>query len=93
MAEQRLNVSVDNGKYTVIMEADGHLHALRHGEPWQDLTGNNLVYFLASELEAAQKALSEVVFKDRDGAYRTRYREDQDLTTIVGDVLPEKNNG
>lgn len=93
MAEQRLNVSVDNGKYTVIMEADGRLHALRHGEPWQDLTGNNLVYFLAAELEAARKALSEVVFKDRDGAYRTRYREDQDLTTIVGDVLPEKNNG
>lgn len=60
MAEQRLNVSVDNGKYTVIMEADGRLHALRHGEPWQDLTGNNLVYFLAAELEAARKRLAEV---------------------------------
>ena len=93
MAEQRLNVSVDNGKYTVIMEADGRLHALRHGEPWQDLTGNNLVYFLAAELEATRKALSEVVSKDSDGVYRTRYVEDEDLTDIVGDVLPEKNNG
>lgn len=93
MAEQRLNVSVDNGKYTVIMEADGRLHALRYGEPWQDLCGNNLVYFLAAELEATRKALSEVVSKDSDGVYRTRYIEDEDLTDIVGDVLPEKNNG
>ena len=93
MAEQRLNVSVDNGKYTVIMEADGRLHALRHGEPWQDLCGNKLVYFLAAELEATRKALSEVVAKDSDGVYRTRYIEDEDLTDIVGDVLPEKNNG
>lgn len=60
MAEQRLNVSVDNGKYTVIMEADGRLHALRYGEPWQDLCGNNLVYFLAAELEDARKRLAEV---------------------------------
>ena len=52
MAEQRLNVSVENGKYTVIMEADGRLHALRYGGPWQDLCGNTLVYFLAAELEA-----------------------------------------
>ena len=93
MAEQRLNVSVENGKYTVIMEADGRLHALRYGEPWQDLCGNNLVYFLAVELEATRKALSEVVAKDSDGVYRTRYVEDEDLTDIVGDVLPEKNNG
>lgn len=60
MADQRLNISVDNGKYTVIMEADGRLHALRHGEPWQDLSGNNLVYFLAAELEEARKRLAEV---------------------------------
>ena len=59
MAEQRLNVSVDNGKYTVIMESDGRLHALRYGEPWQDLTGNNLVYFLAAELEEARRQLAE----------------------------------
>lgn len=59
MSEQRLNVSVDNGKYTVIMEADGSLYALRHGEPWQDLCGNNLVYFLAAELEEARRQLAE----------------------------------
>ena len=60
MSEQHLNVSVDNGKYTVIMEADGRLHAMRHGEPWQDLTRNNLVYFLAAELEEARKRLADL---------------------------------
>ena len=60
MSEQRLNVPVDNGKYTAIMEANGRLHALRHGEPWQDLSGNKLVYSLAAELEDARKRLAEV---------------------------------
>lgn len=32
MSEQHLNVSVDNGKYTVIMEANGRMHALRYGD-------------------------------------------------------------
>lgn len=57
MADQRLNVPVDNGKHTVIMEANGRLHALRHGEPWQDLSGNKLVYTLAAELEEARERL------------------------------------
>ena len=59
-SEQRLNVSVEDGKYTVIMEADCRMHALRYGEPWQDLTGNNLVYGLAAEVEALRARLAEI---------------------------------
>lgn len=38
-----------DGKYTVIND-NGNLTALRHGEPWQrDLTGDNLVYWMLVE--------------------------------------------
>lgn len=60
MAEPRLNVAVEGGKYTVRMEADGRMHALRHGEPWRDLTGDNLVGALAHEVEDLRARLSEI---------------------------------
>lgn len=53
-AEER--VSVCDGKYTVVFGL-GKLTALRYGEPWQDLTGNNLVHWLAVELRNARAAL------------------------------------
>lgn len=48
------NIQVANGKYTVVIGPCGQLSALRYGEPWQDLTGNNLVYCLAVELREAR---------------------------------------
>lgn len=51
-------VDVDNGKYTVV--SDPYLRALRHGQPWRDLTGDNLVYFLAAELQAARDKIKEL---------------------------------
>ena len=39
-------VEVADGKYAVYQEKKGSLKALRYGEPWQDLCGNNLVFFL-----------------------------------------------
>jgi len=39
-----------DGKYTVIND-NGNLTALRHGEPWQrDLVGDNLVYWMLVEV-------------------------------------------
>lgn len=46
-----LNVSVADGKYTVKMSQAGRLHALRYGEPWRDCVGDNLIYYLAVELQ------------------------------------------
>lgn len=52
-----LRCDVADKKYTVIMENDGRLHALRYGEPWKELTGQKMVYCLAYELsEARQEA-------------------------------------
>ena len=37
-----LNVTVENGKYTVIQRADGSTTALRYGEPWPAFEGRSL---------------------------------------------------
>lgn len=51
-------VTVCDGKYTVVLQRDGgRATALRYGDFWQDLTGNNLVCSLAEELHDAREAL------------------------------------
>jgi len=42
-------VTVCDGKYTIINN-NGILKALRYGEEWKDLTGDNLVYWMLVEL-------------------------------------------
>lgn len=51
----RLFVSVCDGKYTVVQEKAGSLKALRYGEPWRDCTGDNLIYYLAVELDELRR--------------------------------------
>jgi hypothetical protein len=46
-----LSVSVADGKYTVILPSGGGLKALRYGEEWRDLTGDNLVLAMAYRIE------------------------------------------
>ncbi len=40
-----MEVTLDNGKYCITMK-DNKITATRHGEPWRDLTGDNLMYYL-----------------------------------------------
>jgi NTP pyrophosphatase (non-canonical NTP hydrolase) len=49
-----LNVTTDDGKYTVIQGADGRLRALRNGEEWRNLTGDGLILTLAHDLDSAR---------------------------------------
>jgi len=44
-------IDLDGGKYSVLHENGANLRALRHGEPWRDCIGDNLVFALASEVE------------------------------------------
>jgi hypothetical protein len=48
------------GEYTVIQEPDGRLHALRHGQPWREMLGDNLVLSLAQEVERLREQLEYV---------------------------------
>lgn len=63
-----MRVDVDGGKYTVVQEPDGRLHALRYGQPWRDCVGDNLIFNLAFELDAARnkplnKEMESILFK------------------------------
>lgn len=46
-----MNVTISNGKYTIIQDGDGKLKALRYGEEWRDCTGDGLIYSLAAEIQ------------------------------------------
>lgn len=50
-----MRVYVAGGKYTVVMEGDGKLHALRYGEPWRDCVGDGLILALAQEIESLRE--------------------------------------
>lgn len=53
----RNRIDVADGKYAVVGIEDGHLRALRHGEEWRSLTGDNLILALAQELQEARERL------------------------------------
>lgn len=55
---ERLRVTVYDGKYTVVQDADGRLHALRYGEEWRDCVGDGLILALAQEVETLREALA-----------------------------------
>lgn len=61
-----LNVKVYDGKYTVVADEDmKNFRALRYGEEWQDLCGNNLVYCLAFELQEARDEIRQLKEKTK----------------------------
>ena len=62
-------VSVNEGKYTVVFHENGKLEALRYDEPWRDLVGDNLVYWLAVELQNAREELAKIREQDIDFDY------------------------
>lgn len=53
-----LRVSVDGGKYTVVQTSNHDLYSERYGERWRELNGDNLVYWLAVELDELRKAVT-----------------------------------
>ena len=57
----------DDGKYAVISE-NGRQQALRHGEPWRDLTGDNLIYWMMVEIERLRAELAAA--QQQAAAYR-----------------------
>lgn len=62
------------GKYTVISDK-GSLTALRHGEPWQDLTGNNLVYWMLVDVDRLKDALEAIALTEDADTMRRMARE------------------
>ena len=69
MEPNPLEITVGDGKYTVVQTSDGRLVCRRNGEPWRDLTGDKLVLCLAQELDSAR---AEIRFlrQDSEGLLR-----------------------
>ncbi len=55
-----LNVSICDGKYTVIQEPTGGTRVLRYGEEWRDVTGDNVICGLAWELQESRKCIKRL---------------------------------
>lgn len=53
------SITVADGKYTIIND-NGKLSALRHGEPWRrDLTGDNLIYWMMVRIRELQDEVAQ----------------------------------
>lgn len=60
-------VSLENGKYDITIHDDGRVTANRFGDPWQDLTGNKMIYLLAmraAEAEGLRQSLEVIAVGD-----------------------------
>lgn len=53
-------LDLDNGKYTYLRYKHGGQEALRHGEKWRNLTGDNLIYFMGCLIEEQAKRSREL---------------------------------
>jgi hypothetical protein len=55
--EIEFEIELSDGKYKYIRYKEGGQEALRYKEPWRDLVGDNLTYFMGVEIEELQKKL------------------------------------
>jgi hypothetical protein len=55
-----MNVTLEDGKYTVIQNPNGSLEALRYGEKWRDCTGDKLILSLAQEVENLRNKIKDL---------------------------------
>lgn len=58
--EPSFKVELSNGKYTYIREATGKQYALRHGEPWRDLVGDNLISDMGYKIEELEQRIENI---------------------------------
>jgi len=52
-------IDLNDGKYSVIND-DGRLTALRHGEPWRNLSGDNLIYWMFVEIVSLKAEIAQM---------------------------------
>ena len=55
-----LNVTICDGKYTIIQASNGGIRVLRYGEEWRDVTGDNVIGGLAWELQEAREHIQRL---------------------------------
>jgi DNA repair ATPase RecN len=85
-----IKIQLADGKYTYIRHEDYRQEALRYGEPWRDLVGDNFVWAMADELTAANERIRELE-AERDRWYGKATERAIELTAEreVSDKLEE----
>lgn len=53
-----MKIDLNDGKYTYVFD-NGKQYALRYGEQWRDLTGDNLIYWMACRIEELEDRLAD----------------------------------
>ncbi len=71
-------LEVAGGKYSVYQPKSGSLRALRYGEPWRILTGDNLIFNLMAELIEAKEKIQRALKTIHEADY-----VDENLTKIL----------
>jgi len=60
------SISLENGKYIIVLtEKTCTFHALRYGQPWRDLTGDNLILSLFHKVEELKEELQKLSTKNK----------------------------
>jgi hypothetical protein len=67
-----VEITLDNGKYKII-QSNTEFKALRYGEQWRDLTGDNLILFLVYEVESLRQQLADI---KREWSIADSHKED-----------------
>lgn len=66
-----MRLKLGNGKYEYVREDSGEQYALRHGEEWRNLNGDNLIYYLSVHIEKQTETierLTELMLVTREQA-------------------------
>ena len=80
-----VNISICDGKYTVIQAPTGTTRVLRYGEEWRDVTGDNVIGGLAWELQEANERIKRL---ERE-VYALRLYGNRDCTAMADQALKE----
>ena len=55
------SIMLDDGKYTVVLNSNPYgFKALRYGEEWRDLTGDNLILSMFYKIQGLQEILNKL---------------------------------
>jgi len=87
--DNAVNITVYDGKYTVIQDVKGRLRALRYGDEWRDCCGDGLILALAQEVQNLRDLIVKTVVCLKHASF-----EDDDSMTIecaIG-ILDDKEN-
>lgn len=76
-----MKIELDNGKYTILLEEDSKkpykFEALRHGEPWRNLVGDNLIYFLCQRIIEQENTISNQQTEIETLRFDLKYEKDK----------------